>query len=55
MTGIVIHAADRFNARRANHVAEHKTRVAVGRNMPLPNADEVRFAVEVSRPCDSGE
>ena len=55
MTGIVIHAADRFTARRAKQVAEHKTRVAVGRNKPLPNADELRFAVEVSRPCDSGD
>ena len=35
--------------------AEHKTRIAVGRNKPLPNADELRFAAEVSRPCDSGE
>ena len=55
MTGNVIQAADRFTARRAKQVAEHKTRVAVGRNRPLPSADEVRFAVEVSRPCDSGE
>ena len=55
MTGIVIEAADRFNARRAKQVAEHKTRIAVGRNKPLPNADELRFAAEVSRPCDSGE
>ena len=55
MTGIVIEAADRFNARRAKQVAEHKTRIAVGRNKPLPNADELRFAAEVSRPCDSGD
>ena len=52
---VVIQSADRFDARRAKHIAEHKTRSAVGRNMPLPDADEMRFAVEVSRPCDSGE
>ena len=51
----VIEAAARFDARRAKHIAEHKTRSAVGRNMPLPDADELRFQVEVSRPCDSGE
>ena len=55
MSGIVIQAAARFTARRAHAAAEHKTRVAVGRNKPLPNADELRFAVECQRPCDSGE
>ena len=55
MSGTIIEAADRFNERRASHVAEHQARIAVGRNKPLPNADELRFAAEVSRPCDSGE
>ena len=55
MSGTIIEAADRFNERRARHVTEHQARIAVGRNKPLPEADELRFAAEVSRPCDSGE
>ena len=42
-------------AKLARADVEHKTRVAVGRNKPLPSADDLRFAVEVSRPCDSSD
>ena len=57
MTAVIL-THSRFLQHAANLAradTEHKTRVAVGRNKPLPNADELRFAVEVSRPCDSGE